>query len=187
MFKFGRELQRAKVASIERHFYITGAIEYEDDYIDLIDALYQGQPNETIIIHLNTPGGRLDVTMQIINAMRTSDADVIAIADGQVASAGTLILFSAPSIGIQKFSYVMMHDGSEFAGGKVNENLRQAQFSSGLIKKICQEVYSPFFSEEEIADILDGRDLWLHSEEVEERINNLKNNITEEEEVDAEE
>lgn len=184
MFKFGRDLQRAKIAAIERHFYITGAIAEEDDYIDLIDALYQGQPNETIIIHLNTPGGRLDVTMQIINAMKTSDADVIAIADGQVASAGTLILFAAPNIGVQKLSYVMMHDASELAGGKVNENLRQAKFSSSLISKICHEIYYPFFSKEEIDEILDGRDMWLHSEEVEERITNINNK---EEEVDAEE
>lgn len=186
MLNFNRDIVRAKVAGIEYHFYINDAITSPDDYIDLIDALYQGKPTDTIYIHLNTPGGALDITMQIINAIQTSEANVVGIADGQVASAGSLLLFACPAIGIQPFSYVMMHDGSEGAFGKTNENLKQALFTSKLLANIANKIYGPFFSEEEIADILNGKDMWLTSEEVEERIRASKTHIEDKEEEDEE-
>lgn len=186
MFKLGnRDLERVHLAAIDRHFYITGPIEDEDDYIDLIDALYQGKPTETIVIHLNTPGGRLDITMQILNALKTSDADVICIADGEVASAGTLILFAAKQIAVQPYSYVMLHDGSEGTRGKVNENLKQATFTAKLLAKLAKDIYIPFFTEAEVDAILDGKDMWLMSEEVNERIKNAV--VTLEKENDAKE
>lgn len=174
MFKLAKENLKVHIESVAFHFYINDGIEEADDYVELIDALYQGQPNHTIYIHLNTPGGRLDVTMQIINAIRSSEATVVGIADGPVASAGSLILFSCPNIGIQPLSYIMLHDGSEGQLGKVNENLKQAQFSAKLISKIAHSVYEPFFSKKEIDSVLDGKDMWLSSEEVEERINKVK-------------
>lgn len=179
MFKFGKDNLRAHVASIDYHFYINDVIRDPDDYVELIDALYQGQPNHTIYLHLNTPGGALDITMQIINAIRTSEASVVGIADGPVASAGSLILFACPNIGIQPMSYVMLHDGSEGSIGKINENLKQAQFSAKLLSKIAHSVYEPFFTKEEIDSVLDGKDMWLTSEEVEERINKVKEQIEE--------
>lgn len=181
MFKFQKDNVRVHVEAVSFHFYINDHISEPDDYVELIDALYQGQPNHTIYIHLNTPGGRLDVTMQIINAIRSSEACVVGLADGQVASAGSLILFACPNIGVQPLSFVMMHDGSEGAGGKINENLKQAQFSDKLIRKICHDVYGPFFDKKEIEDVLDGKDLYLTSDEIEERIMKAKeSNIAEE-------
>jgi ATP-dependent Clp protease protease subunit len=171
MFKLGnKDIERVHLAALDRHFYINGPIEDEDDYVDLIDALYQGKANETIVLHLNTPGGRLDITMQIINAMRVSDANVVTVADGMVASAGSLLLFASENIGISPYSYVMMHDGSEGVGGKLNENAKQVLFSQKLMRKLAFDIYKPFFSDEEIEAVLEGKDLWLMSDEVEERI-----------------
>lgn len=174
MFKIGKDNVRAHVGSVEYHFYISGPIVEDDDYVELIDTLYQGRDTDNIVIHLNTPGGNLDITMQIINAIRSSSATVIGVADGPVASAGSLILFSCPNIAVQKFSYVMLHDGSEGSMGKVNENFQQAMFSVKLLRSVYHEVYSGFFTEEEIDKVLEGRDMWLTSEEVEERITKLK-------------
>jgi ATP-dependent protease ClpP protease subunit len=174
MIKFDRDIQRIHVEKVARHFFINGPIDDPDDYLDLIDTLYQGQPLETVYIHLNTCGGSLDITMQIINAVRSSEALVVGIADGQVASAGSLLLFSCPNIAVQDFSYVMLHDGSEMALGKSNENLKQAQFTSNLLNKIAHSVYGPFFTEEEINSVLDGKDMWLSSEEVIERVKNIE-------------
>lgn len=176
MFNIGaRDIERAHINGVDRHFYINDGIENADDYIDLIDALYQGKPNENVCIHLNTPGGRLDIAMQIINAIKASDANVVGMADGEVASAGSMILFACPNIAIMPYSYVMIHDGGEGNGGKLNENLKRALFSANLIKKIYYDVYIPFFSKEEIDMVLEGKDMWITAEEVTERINKVAN------------
>ena len=170
MAKYGKDYYRGQVAAVQHHFYITGAIGEADEYIDLIDCLYSGKQGDSVVIHLNTPGGHLDTTMQIINAIRASECEVIGLADGPVCSAGTLILFACPNIGVQDFSYLMLHDGSEGVMGKINENLKQAQFTAKLLEKICLDVYQPFFTKKEIQSILDGKDMWLTSEEVNLRI-----------------
>ncbi len=180
MFKFQKDLVRSHVGQVDHHFYISGPVTEPEDYVDLIDALYTGKPNENIVIHLNTPGGRMDTTLQILNAIKTTDADVVCVADGEVASAGSLILFAATQIAVQPFSYVMIHDGSEGTGGKLNENLKQAQFSANLTSKLYHEIYEPFFSKEEIDSVLDGQDMWLLAEEVNERIVNAVAKLKEE-------
>lgn len=50
------------------------------------------------------------------------------------------------------------------------ENLKQAQFSSRFIRGLCHHVYQPFFSEEEVDSILDGKDMWLTATELNERV-----------------
>lgn len=181
LFKIGeKNMERIHINGIDRHFYINDAIDDPEDYIDMIDSLYQGKPNETIYIHLNTPGGRLDIAMQLINAIKNSDCNVVGIADGQVASAGSLILFSCPNIAIMPYSYVMLHDGSEGAGGKLNENLKQAMFSADLVKTLYNDIYFPFFTKEEINEVLNGKDMWVTSDELIKRVQNLQEEINNE-------
>lgn len=182
LFKMNKDNLRAHVEGISYHFYINDAIDDPEDYIELIDTLYQARPTDTVYIHLNTPGGRLDITMQILNAMKVSDASVVSIADGEVSSAGTLLLFSAPNIAVQPFSSAMLHDGSEGMMAKTNENVKRALFSQKLVKKLAYECYRPFFTEEEIDSVLEGKDLYLTSEEIKERIQAVVNKEEENEE-----
>ena len=175
---------RHDIAAAEFHYYLSGAVGPAEDYVDLLDLLYGGRPNDTVYIHLNTPGGSLDTTLQILNAINTSASQVVTVADGSVASAGTLILFSGDGIMINPFSYAMLHDGAEGLIGKLSENLKQAQFSSRFVRELCHHVYQPFFTEEEVDSILDGKDMWLTATELNERA--VKAAKQQEEEINAE-
>ena len=61
----------------------------------------------------------------------------------------------------------MLHDGSGGNIGKINENLKSAEFTAKRLSHIYHKVYGRFFSEEEVQSVLDGRDLYLDSAEVE--------------------
>ena len=61
----------------------------------------------------------------------------------------------------------MLHDGSGGEGGKINENLKSAIFTSQRLSNIYHKVYGRFFSEEEVQAVLDGADLYLSAEDVE--------------------
>ena len=161
---------RPQATGVQHHFYITGAIKEAEHYLDLIECLYSATPSDEIILHLNTPGGDLDTTIQIINGIRSCAGVVVGIADGIVASAGTVIFFSCHSLVVQPFSYFMFHDGSEAAMGKINDNLAQVTFMSKFLANLFMEVYVPFFSKAEVTKILNGKDLWLTSDEIVERI-----------------
>ena len=162
---------RIEQVNVDIHYYISGPIGDAEKYIDLIDLLYSRRDGDVVYIHLNTPGGSLDTTIQILNAIEACKGTVVTIADGSVASAGTLILLSGRNIVVNPFSYIMFHDGTERMGGKLNENLKQAQFVYKFAKQLFNDVYSPFLTRKEIEDVASGKDLWFTSEEM---INRLK-------------
>lgn len=170
---------RMNVVGADFHYYLSGPVGEAAQYVDLIDILYSGKEADTVYIHLNTPGGSLDTTIQILNAIKASNATVITVADGVVASAGTLILLSGHSVAIQPFSYAMFHDGAERMMGKLNENLKQANFAAAFLKKLYHEVYNPFLSKKEIDDIIGGKDLWLTAEELTNRLKKQEKEVNE--------
>ena len=164
---YPKDMCRAQTTAITYHFYIHGAIEGSEDYIDLLDALYNATPTDLIILHLNTPGGSLDTAVEIIHAIAQTEATVVGSADGLVASAGSLIFFACHTFVLGEFCEVMLHDGSGGQGGKMNENLKATLFSTARLANIYHKVYGRFFSEEEVQAVLDGADLYLSAEDVE--------------------
>ena len=162
-----KDYMRAQVNVITYHFYIHGEIGDSEEYVDLLDTLYTAGDTDVIMIHLNTPGGYLNTAVEIIHAIAQCKATVITCADGQVASAGSLIFFAGHTFLIGEFCEVMLHDGSGGNIGKINENLKSAEFTAKRLSHIYHRIYGRFFSEEEVQSVLDGRDLYLTSDEVE--------------------
>lgn len=148
------------------HFYLYEEIGPACDYVELIHTLESASPNDVIYIHINTPGGRLNTTVNIIQAMKECAATVVTCADGDVYSGGSLILFAGSAMRISDYCQVMIHDGSYGLGGKVNENLGQAMQESRRIKSIYEDIYYPFLTKKEIKQVLDGKDMYLNADEV---------------------
>ena len=164
---YAKDILRAQTTAITYHFFIHGPIEGSEDYIDLLDALYSATRDDVIILHLNTPGGHLNTAVEIIHAIAQTEATVVGSADGEVASAGSLIFFACHTFIIGEFCEVMIHDGSSGAWGKINENLKAATHTSLRLSAIYHKVYGRFLPEEEVQAILDGADLYMSAEDVE--------------------
>lgn len=178
--KLYKDYMRAQANVITYHFYIHGEIGDSEEYVDLLDTLYTASESDIIMLHLNTPGGYLNTAVEIIHAIAQSSGTVITCADGQVASAGSLIFFAGHQFIIGEFCEVMLHDGSGGNIGKINENLKSAQFTAERLSHIYHTVYGRFFSEEEVEDVLNGKDLYLNSEAVEKLIQNKLEELEEE-------
>ena len=149
----------------------------------MITVMDLAEEQDVINLYINTGGGSLESTISIVHAMLRSNAQIICHADGQIASAGTLIFFAGSSFVVYPFAHAMFHDGSTIIGGEFSENLKAAEATSGLIKKICMELYCPYFTKKEVKNILNGKDMYLTSEELHDRIvagaETLKNEIEE--------
>jgi len=168
--KLYKDYMRAQVNVVTYHFYIHGEIGDSDEYVDLLDTLYTASESDIIMIHLNTPGGYLNTAVEIIHAIAQCSGTVVTCADGQVASAGSLLFFSGHTFIIGEFCEVMLHDGSGGNIGKINENLKSAEFTAKRLSHIYHTVYGRFFEYDEVEKILDGKDLYLNSTEVEQLI-----------------
>lgn len=155
------------------HFYISQLFTDPQLYIDMIHRIRSANSDDIIHIHLNTPGGRLDTGIQIINAMQSSEAHVVCSLESEVHSLGTLIFLAADEFIVHDNCMMMFHNFSGFTGGKGHEQVAQLQATVKWFTDIAQRLYVPFICEEELAAIFRGEDLWLHSAEIRDRLENM--------------
>lgn len=153
------------------HFYITDEIGDTDKYFDLINTLKTSDAHDTVFIYLNTPGGDLMTTIQIISAMRQTQATVVTCLEGEVCSAGTLLFLAGERHIVNPHCSFMIHNYSHYAGGKGNEVLSKVKHYEEYFRELAADLYGGFLTEKEIDDVTQGRDIWLSSREVIRRLN----------------
>lgn len=161
----------AQPAVVKHDVFIYDDIGSAENYTDLIHALNNAQENEIFNIKIATGGGDLDGAIALIHALRTTQALTIGHADSIVASAGTIIFLSCKQWVINEFAYFMFHDGGGVTSGKFNETAKQIEAIRKLYNNIADKIYKPFFTEEEIAKIMDGSDLYQDATQMADRIN----------------
>lgn len=155
-------------------FYIVDEIKEPDAYLEMIQTLKSADPQDTIFIYLNTPGGNLYTTIQIMAAMTNSHAKVITCMEGQVCSAGTFIFLKGDAKLVNPHSTFMIHNYSQATSGKGNEIVSHINYMRQYFDKLAADVYKEFLSEEEINAVVYGNDLWMDSHEVVRRLDLYK-------------
>ena len=165
------------------HFYIIDEIGEPDSFLDLINTLKTAEEHDTVFIYLNTPGGSLQTTVQVISAIRQSRATVVTCLEGEVCSAGTLIFLSGNRHIVNPNCTFMIHNYSQWLGGKGNEVALRVKYSEHYFKKLAMDLYNGFLTEEEIQSVIEGKDYWMESDEVIERLNrrnegNISSDVT---------
>lgn len=155
------------------HRYIYDPIGDASEFIDLIEILNNASPYDIFHLRIATGGGILNTAITLIHAIKRTDANVVGYADGEVASAGTLILLACDEFVISPYSHMMIHDGSYGLMGKTSEMLSSAKHTTKHLKTICNDIYFPFLSKLEIKGILHGADLYLSSKQMTKRLKRL--------------
>lgn len=153
--------------------FLTADIETPNNYDELCYELNKATSDTIITIHLNTYGGVLDTAKRIHNAMKSSEAHVVVKCSGSVISAGTIIAMAADELIMEPFVAFMIH---YYSGGNVGKGheLKAAQaFTDKNLPEYYKYVYNKFLTEDEITSVVDGKDLWMGSEEVIERWNRM--------------
>lgn len=155
------------------HFYLSGDVGAPEEYTDMIHRIYAATENDVVFIHLNTPGGRLDTGVQLINAMQNSDARIVTILESEAHSLGTLIFLAGDELVVNDHCMIMFHNFKGGVVGKGHEQLAQLDATIKWFTELARKLYIPFLSEAEFERIIKGEDLWMHSAEIRQRIENM--------------
>lgn len=153
------------------HFYIIDEIGEPAKFLDLINILKTAEEHDTVFIYLNTPGGSLQTTVQLLSAMRQCAATVVTCLEGEVCSAGTLIFLAGHKHVVNANCTFMIHNYSQWLGGKGNEVALRVKYSEQYFKNLAEDLYKGFLSDEEIQSVIEGKDYWMDSNEVINRLN----------------
>jgi len=152
--------------------YLTDEITDPGTYNELIHKLREATPEDLFVLVINTPGGDLDTATSLISAIKNSYANVTAHLTGTVASAGTLIAMACDHLVVDDHTKFMIHTYSTGIQGKGNEVKAQQDFMNVAIKELLEEVYAGFLTEEELKELIDGKDFWFNKTQVLERWGN---------------
>lgn len=154
------------------HVFIDEEIGEPKKYRDLINTLYSASPHDVFNIFINTPGGSLSSTMAIIEAIKSSDATVVGIINGECFSGGSFLALSCDHIVVTPAAHMMVHTASYGTGGNTGMIQKHVDFSTKHIHKVLDEVYEGFLTDQELKDIKIGVELWFDSVQIKKRLEN---------------
>lgn len=166
-------------------FYISGQIKSPENYIEMLDTIRHARESDVVKLYINSYGGDLFTAIQFLRVISETNAEVVASIEGACMSAATLLFLSADTVEITPHSNIMIHDYSSGTSGKGGEMHRQIQHERKWSERLFREIYEEFLTEDELTSIMDGRDIWLSSDEVMERMNKRSKAFQELAELDA--
>ena len=149
--------------------YITSDIGEPTDYNELTYRIKTAPSYYTINLHINTPGGVIDGALFIIDAINRTPAKVTAFLTGTVASAGTIIALACDDVVASPHLSFMIHNYSGAIQGKGSEMKAHQEFVDKNLNNAFTDFYEGFLTQQEIENVIDGKDLWLGKEEVDRR------------------
>lgn len=152
------------------HFYILGVIEGPEKYLDLVHTLKTVEDHDTVFIYLNSVGGSLYTTIQIINAIQNCNGTVITCLEGEACSAATVIFLTGHKHIINDSGAFMVHKYSHGVEGKGSDVASQVKFTERYFDELAYKIYGDLMTDEEIAQMLEGKDFWFSSQEVLQRL-----------------
>lgn len=160
-----------------QHFYLSATITEPSNYVDMIHRIQTASPEDVIYIHLNTPGGHLDTGIQLVNAMQSTAAHVIASLEAEAHSLGTLIFLAADEFVVHDNCMMMFHNFSGAVFGKGHEQQAHLAATVKWFNTLARKLYIPFLTEDEFDRILKGEDIYIHSDDIRRRLERMVKKI----------
>jgi len=157
--------------------YLTNHIDVPHTYNQLVHLLQVAEHYHTIELYINNGGGAIDSAFFIIDAIKSTDAHVVAHLSGTVASAATIIALSCDDVICSKYLSFMIHNYSTGTSGKGHEIKAYQNFTDRELNKAFREIYTGFLTEDEMTRVIEGADMWLNEDEVADRLANRASDI----------
>lgn len=158
------------VSYTAHRFFIDKPFESPEEYRDLVQVLLTAQEGELVEIVLSSPGGCIESAMNVISAMKESEAVVRGIVMGSCHSAASLIALSCDELVVFDYCTMLCHSATFRSQGRTTEIVSHVKFLEKYLEKLTQEMYTGFLSPSEIKEMLEGKDFWFDAEEIRERL-----------------
>lgn len=157
--------------STVHHFDLNDYIGAPSEYVDMLNIIRNATDLDAIVFHINSLGGRLDTTVQLINAMQSSPAKVYGIMEGDCASAASAILLNCDEIQIMPHTMMMIHNYSGGAVGTGNNMYNEILAYRNAYYDTFKEWYVPFLTEAEFDQMINSStDVYINAKQVVERL-----------------
>ena len=157
-------------------------IEEPELFHEELATIRSATENDVIHILINSGGGQLDTTKAFLSAIGQTKAHVVTEIEGQACSAATLIFLSGDEYIVSDDATFMIHTVSYDYAAKENNIRQYVDYQAKAVVKLLNKYYKDFLTEQEIKEVIDGKDFWMDSEEILERLK-IKQDVDDEQGV----
>ena len=162
------------------HIYLSHELGPPTAYADLVFAISAAAENDIIVMHLNTPGGQLNTGIQIINAMKSTQAHVICSLEAEAHSMASLIFLAGDEFVVHDNAMMLIHNFSGGVQGKGHEMAASVEGTKKWFQDTASKLYHPFLTHAEIKRVFKGEDLYLHSTDISKRLQKVVDKLEKE-------
>lgn len=139
-------------------------------YRQALQTFKQAGEGDLIRITLNNGGGRIDTALMFLHGIEETQAEVLAILEGDTHSASSMIALSCHGVEVKPFASMMVHHASFGTYNTVQNVMDHVNFTSKQTEALIRKVYKFFLTEIEIEEVIRNREIWLAHEEIGERL-----------------
>ena len=158
----------------EYSIYLSNAVQAPAAYDALCHQLRTVTEHDKVKLYLNTPGGAVISGLALIQAMRESKATITTILNPQAFSMGALIFLCGDVCLAPPNSLLMFHNYSGGLSGKGNEQAAELSATNAWFDEAMHDTCHPFLTKKELQAVLQGKDLWMRSPEINKRLQQMK-------------
>lgn len=152
------------------HYEITVPIDEvikdQSYYRQVVQRISELSENDVIKFEISSPGGNLDGLFSILSALEKTQATAVAILNGKVHSAASMLALNCDQIFVSENTYMMIHNVSFGSVGRMSDVTSHVDFVKKQTKKLVDSTYEGFLSPEEIEDVHKGLEIWLDADEI---------------------
>lgn len=139
-------------------------------YRAVVERMSTCSEEDVVRFRINSPGGSLSGLLSLLYAIKDTEATCIAEIVGDCHSAASILALNCDSVHVSPYASMLVHYIQFNAGGKGADVRDMVAHTLSQSDRIFKETYSGFCSEDEIERIVEGKQLYLHSEEIAERL-----------------
>jgi ATP-dependent protease ClpP protease subunit len=154
------------------NIYLSDEMEEPHHYTEEMQALKDAKEGDTIYIHINNGGGIVRTALQFVENIRKSRATIIGCIEVECHSAATYIFLACDSWEVSDNAFMLVHNYTSGAYGKGNDLVQNVVETDKWLWEIMRNIYLPFLTEEEL-DSVATKDMYLKSDEIRTRLDNL--------------
>lgn len=139
-------------------------------YRNVVNMLMDATEDDIVVFMINSPGGSKDALDSLLEAIRMTEAETLAVIAGGAHSAASILALNCDSIVVTESSAMLCHYVRYGTAGKGSDVLAHVEHVSKTSQKLVRDTYRDFLSDPEIEELISGREIYLDADEIAERL-----------------
>jgi len=158
------------IISSTTYIYLSGTITNAENFIEEIQAIKEAEVGDSVEIFINSGGGYVHTAVQLCNAIASCKGVVTGHIEGICHSAATYVFLSCDEWKVNENCMMMIHNYTGGAYGKGEELKADVLGTDKWIAGIMKDIYTNFITKKELKKVINGKDMYLTSEEILKRL-----------------